>query len=121
LAEAFDGREYFIRGFGPSIGFGIFIVTLDEGADVQSLALNATETRLLSDSAWACYEKDGDAEALAIKHAMFFRAVFTPTLASFLDAVRAGQPSASLAFADRLTCGLKCRLANDPSHINSLV
>jgi SAM dependent carboxyl methyltransferase len=91
------------------------------GGRFQSLALNATETRLLSDSAWACYEKDGDVETLATKHAMFFRAVFTPTLASFLDAVRAGEPSASLAFADRLTSGLKCRLANDPSHINSLV
>jgi SAM dependent carboxyl methyltransferase len=91
------------------------------GGRFQSLALNATETRLLSDTAWACYEKDGDVETLATKHAMFFRAVFTPTLASFLGAVRAGEPSASVAFADRLTRGLKCRLANDPSHINSLV
>jgi hypothetical protein len=87
----------------------------------QSLILKATETCLLSDSAWACYETDGDAETLATKHAMFFRTVFTPTLASFLDAVRAGEPSASVSFADRLTSGLKCRLANDPSHINSLV
>jgi hypothetical protein len=58
---------------------------------------------------------------LATKHAMFFRTVFTPTLASFLDAVRAGEPSASVAFSDRLTGGLRRRLANDPSHINSLV
>jgi SAM dependent carboxyl methyltransferase len=87
----------------------------------QSLILKATETCLLNDSAWACYETDGDAETLATKHAMFFRTVFTPSLASFLDAVRAGEPSASVAFADRLTSGLKCRLANDPSHINSLV
>jgi SAM dependent carboxyl methyltransferase len=87
----------------------------------QSFVLKTTETCLLTDTAWACYEKDGDAETLATKQAMFFRAVFTPTLASFLDAVRAGEPSASLAFADRLTSGLKCRLANEPSHINSLV
>jgi hypothetical protein len=87
----------------------------------ESLVLKATETCLLNDSAWARYQTDGDVETLATKHAMFFRAVFTPTLASFLDAVRAGQPSASLAFADRLTSGLKCRIANEPSHINSLV
>ena len=31
-------------------------------------------------------------KTLATKQAMFFRAVFTPTLASFLDAVRAGEP-----------------------------
>jgi hypothetical protein len=91
------------------------------GGCFQSLALKATETCFLPDTAWACYEKDGDAETLATKHAMFFRAVFSPTLASFLDAFRANEPSASLAFADRLTSGLKCRLANEPSHINSLV
>jgi hypothetical protein len=34
LAEAFDGREDFICGFGPSIRLGIFIVPLDEGADI---------------------------------------------------------------------------------------
>ena len=87
----------------------------------QSLIVKATETCLLSDSARACYQTDGDAETLATKHAMFFRTVFTPTFASFLDAVRAGEPNASVAFADRLTSGLKCRLVNDPSHINSLV
>jgi hypothetical protein len=87
----------------------------------QSLILKATESCLLNDSAWACYQTDGDAETLATKHAMFFRTVFTPTLASFLDAVRAGEPNASLDFADRLTSGIKCRIANEPSHINSLV
>src|SRR6202034_3645672 len=49
------------------------------GRRFQSLVLKATETCLLNDSAWACYEKDGDADALANKHAMFFRSVFTPT------------------------------------------
>jgi hypothetical protein len=87
----------------------------------QSLILKATETCLLNDSAWACYETDRDAETLATKHAMFFRTVFTPTLASFLDAVRAGEPHASHHFANRLTSSLKCGLVNDPSHTNSLV
>jgi hypothetical protein len=68
------------------------------GGRFQSLVLKATETCLLNDSAWACYEKDGDADALANKHAMFFRSVFTPTLASFLDAVRAGEPTSIARF-----------------------
>ena len=68
------------------------------GRRFQSLVLKATETCLLNDSAWACYEKDGDADALANKHAMFFRSVFTPTLASFLDAVRAGEPTSIARF-----------------------
>ena len=92
-----------------------------DGGPFRSLTLKATETRLLPDAAWAAYEKDHDAEALAGKHAMFFRAVFAPTLASYLDAVRAGDPGASAAFADRLTSGVKRRLAANPAHINSLV
>jgi hypothetical protein len=92
-----------------------------DGGRFRSLTLKATETRLLPDAAWVAYEKDHDAEALARKHAMFFRAVFTPTLASYLDAVRAGDPRASAAFADRLTSGIKRRLAANPAHINSLV
>jgi SAM dependent carboxyl methyltransferase len=92
-----------------------------DGGRFRSLTLKAAETLLLPDAAWAAYEKDRDAEALAGKHAMFFRAVFAPTLASYLDAVRAGDPRASAAFADRLTSGIKRRLAANPAHINSLV
>ena len=92
-----------------------------DGGRFRSLTLKATETRLLPDAAWVAYEKDHDAHALAGKHAMFFRALFAPTLASYLDAVRAGEPGAHAAFADRLTCGLKRRLAASPGHINSLV
>ena len=72
-----------------------------DGGRFRSLTLKATETRLLPDAASVAYEKDHDAEALAEKHAMFFRAVFAPTLASYLDAVRAGDAHASAAFADR--------------------
>ena len=92
-----------------------------DGGRFRSLTLKATETRLLPDAAWVAYEKDHDAQALAGKHAMFFRAVFAPALASYLDAVRAGDPGASAAFADLLTSGVKRRLAASPAHINSLV
>jgi hypothetical protein len=62
---------------------------------------------LLADAAWVACEKDHDAQALVGKHAMFFRAVFAPALASYLDAVRAGDPGASAAFEDLLTSGVK--------------
>jgi hypothetical protein len=87
----------------------------------QSLVLKESETCLLRDPAWDAYEADPDAETLAAKHAMFFRSIFTPTLASFLDRVRAGDAGASVAFADRLTTGLKRRLATSPAAIHSLV
>jgi hypothetical protein len=34
VTEAFNGRENFICGFGPSIRLGLFVMALDEGADV---------------------------------------------------------------------------------------
>lgn len=34
MAEPLDGSEDFIRGFGPSIRLGIFIVPLNEGSDI---------------------------------------------------------------------------------------
>jgi S-adenosylmethionine-dependent carboxyl methyltransferase len=87
----------------------------------QSLILKESETCLLRDPAWEAYEADQDTEALATKHAMFFRSVFTPTLASYLDKARAGDPSGSPAFGDRLTGGLRRRLAASPAPIHSLV
>jgi SAM dependent carboxyl methyltransferase len=91
------------------------------GGRFQSLILKESDTCMLSDPAWDAYEADQDAEALAAKHAMFFRSIFTPTLASSLDKVRAGEPSAQLAFADRLTGGLRRRLAARPAPMHSLV
>jgi hypothetical protein len=70
-----------------------------DGGRFRSLTLKATEARLLPDATWVAYEKDHDAQALAGKHAMFFRAVFAPALASYLDAVRAGDPGASATSA----------------------
>ena len=87
----------------------------------QSLILKEGETCVLRDPAWDAFEADRDAETLAAKRAMFFRSIFTPTLALSLDKVRAGDPSASLAFADRLTSGLRRRLAASPAPMHSLV
>ena len=83
-----------------------------------SLVLKESETCVLKDPAWDAYEANGDKDALATKRALFFRSVFSPTLASSLDKTGAGAES---AFADRLTLGLKRRLGPDPAPMNSLV
>jgi hypothetical protein len=56
-----------------------------------------------------------------MKHSLFFRAVFMPSLARPLDSVRAGDAAALRAFGDRLETGLKGRLANQPYAMHSLV
>jgi hypothetical protein len=83
------------------------------------LKVEHCETNAVADAAWAAYERDGNKEEVANKHALFFRATFAPTLAGALahnsDAER------SRAFCDRLESGLKQRLAGKPQPINSLV
>jgi hypothetical protein len=86
-----------------------------------ALELKESETCLLRDVAWDEYEKDGNAQVLAEKHALFFRAIFAPTLAAALTRVRAGDAAAFPAFADRLTMGLSRRLQTKPVHMHSLV
>ena len=87
----------------------------------ESLVLKESETCVLRDPAWDAYEADGDKDALATKRAMFFRSVFSPMLASYLDKVSAGDASAAAAFSDRLTRGLKRRFAAEPAPLHSLV
>jgi hypothetical protein len=87
----------------------------------QDLTVEAFDESVLSDSAWTDYERDGASEALAAKHALFFRSVFMPSLASALTRVRDGDAGALTAFGDRLEEGLKGRLAKEPLAIHSFV
>jgi hypothetical protein len=88
------------------------------GGHFHDLKVEHSETNALADPAWAEYELDGNKEALASKHAAFFRAVFAPTLAEAL--ARDGEAERLRAFSDRLESGLKRRLASEPQAINSL-
>lgn len=97
------------------------VAPFDRHGRLGSLVLKDSETRLLRDAAWDDYEKDGNAHALAEKHAMFFRTIFAPTLASALTRVRDGDAAAFVAFADRLTAGLTRRLEAKPAHMHTLV
>jgi hypothetical protein len=87
----------------------------------QHLIVEDVEVSRLPDAALVEYEQDGNKDALAMKHSLFFRAVFMPSLACALDSVRAGDAAALRAFGDRLETGLKLRLASQPYAMHSLV
>jgi hypothetical protein len=75
----------------------------------------------LKDVAWADYERDHDREALASKHALFFRSVFFPSLVSSLERVRSGDIEGLRLFGDHLESGLRQRLAAQPGPMHSFV
>ncbi len=87
----------------------------------HNLTVEAFEMATLPDDAWVEYERDGNKEALATKHALFFRAVFMPSLASALTRVRDGDAEALRKFGDRLEAGLKRRLVSRPTATHSFV
>lgn len=83
------------------------------------LRVEHCDLTVLKDPSWADYERDGNTEALAQKHALFFRSTFVPSLAASLAPGRssAGQE----IFADRLEEGLRKRLAGDPFPVDTVV
>ena len=87
----------------------------------QSLRVEACETFEVSDAAWIQYEQDGDVKAFALKHALFFRSVFMPSLASALNRVRSGDPEAVRTFADRLEQGMRKQLEAHPAPAKTFV
>lgn len=93
----------------------------EAGGQFRGLRVEHYEFLSLLDAAWADYERDHDVRALVTKHAMFFRAVFVPSLASALDRVRAGDSAALHAFADRLRERIMRRLAGKPAPTHTFV
>lgn len=87
----------------------------------RNLTVEDFEMSELPDNAWRDYERDGNREALATKHALFFRSVFMPSLASALTRVRDGDAEALREFGDRLEAGLRRRLASRPTAMHSFV
>jgi hypothetical protein len=92
-----------------------------KGNRFQHLMVEDCEISVLPDAAWADYQRDGNKQALATKHALFFRAVFAPSLASALTRVPAGDEKTLSSFADRLQDGLTGRLARQPTSLDSFV
>ena len=87
----------------------------------QQLSVEDFEMSELAEPAWAEYQRDGDKEALVTKHALFFRSIFVPSLASALVRVRAGDAAALGAFGDQVVQRLKRRLASQPAATRSFV
>jgi hypothetical protein len=87
----------------------------------RQLAVEDGEMSEFPDAAWADYQRDGDKDALATKHVLFFRSIFVPSLACALERVRAGDGEAVVTFGDQLQKRLKRRLTNQPTAVHSLV
>jgi hypothetical protein len=85
----------------------------------QRLTVEDCEIAVLPDAAWIEYERDGNKDALASKHALFFRAIFVPTLASALR--QADDSDACRRFGDQVENKLKARLVKQPAAMNSFV
>jgi hypothetical protein len=83
------------------------------------LTVEACEVFANPDSAWEDFERDDDKEALAAKHASFFRSTFVPSLASALEPAR--DAAAVRAFSDRLENGVKLRLTQRPAALELFV
>lgn len=91
------------------------------GGQFQSLRVEACEAFEVPDAAWMQYEQDGDVKALALKHVLFFRSIFMPSLASALDQVRSGDTQAFRAFADRLEQGMRRQVEAHPAPAKTFV
>jgi hypothetical protein len=87
----------------------------------QGLTVEDCEMSELPDAAWADFQRDENKEALVTKHALFFRSVFVPSLASALGSVSAGNAEALSAFGDQIEDRLKRRLASHPAPTHSFV
>lgn len=87
----------------------------------QQLSVEDFEMSELAEPAWTEYQRDGDKEALAAKHTLFFRSIFVPSLASALVRVRAGDAAAAGTFGDQVEQRLKRRLASQPAATRSFV
>jgi len=92
-----------------------------DGEPFEGLALQHCEEFEMADPAWVQFESDRDRESLAGRQAGFFRAVFTPSLASTLLRTRSGHSDAPARFAERLEERLTRRLAATPTDSSVLV
>jgi len=117
---ASEERERMVIGSYPRRKRDLLAPFASRGS-FQGLQVEDIEVYDLPDVAWEAFERDGNKEAFATKHALFFRAVFMPSLASALDRVRSGDGAILRVFGDRLEEGLRRRLASQPRAMHSLV
>jgi hypothetical protein len=80
------------------------------------LCVEHCETSCLPDAAWTDYERDANEEALASRHAGFFRSVFVPSLWSSL-----ADRGRRQVFADAMEQKLKRSIVDQPAPFHSFV
>jgi hypothetical protein len=97
------------------------LAPFEKNGKFQRLSVEDFDMSDMAEPAWTDYQRDGDKEAFATKHALFFRSAFLPSLASALVRVRAGDATAVGAFGDQLEQRLKRRLAGRPAPTYSIV
>jgi hypothetical protein len=85
----------------------------------HGLIVEHCETTDLQDTAWANYQRNGNRQVLARRHAAYFRSIFAPSLSHALAA--AHDPETVRAFNERLEQGLRLRLSGRPAPLNSRV
>jgi hypothetical protein len=112
-----DERAQMVVGSYPRRKSDLLVPFIQHGK-FRHLIVEHCEMSELEDAAWADYERDGDSQAWAAKHARFFRAIFMPSLAS---ALTIGSVEVFRAFADRLEEGLTRRLTSQPAPFHSFV
>jgi hypothetical protein len=113
-----EERARMVLGSYPRRQSELFAPFARDGKFLQ-LVVQDCQFSVLEDAAWADYQQDGNKEALASKHALFFRSIFIPSLASALE--HAGDAEARRAFGDQLENGLKSRLLRQPAALHSFV
>jgi hypothetical protein len=119
-AIAADERERMVLASHPRRKSDLLAPFIQDG-QFEDLTVESFDLSVVTDTAWIEYEQQGDKEALATKHALFFRAIFVPSLAAALNRVRAGDADALGAFGDRFQNDLKRRLTKQPAAMHSLV
>jgi hypothetical protein len=115
-----DEREQMVIGVYPRSKDELFAPFAAQGR-FQGLAIEDYQVLTLPDAVWAEYESNGDSDAMARTNALFFRTVFSPSLATALTSLRHGNAEALESFADRLQHGLTRRLTIAPVPMDMLV
>ena len=113
-----DERERMVLGTYPRRRCELLAPFQTEG-QFQHLTVEHCDLYPLPDPAWPDYENDRNSEALATRHALFFRSVFVPSLA--LSLIHAHDAEQHRAFADRIEDRLKRRLSKEPMPFDSFV
>jgi hypothetical protein len=93
------------------------LAPFEQEGEFQQLIVEDCELSLISDPAWADYERDQNKDILASRHARFFRSTFASSL--MLGLTNVGDAEQRQAFAGQLEERLRLRLMSHPAPLRS--